>query len=180
MRTKVTTKTRMNITLKKTETATDFENGKLRFATFSKYLLLTFLPIIFFLFSGNAQVKVANYCFGKYGREDYENISFWIKNGKRTYIEYSYGSKPKEIRLRFLGKATVNGKTGMKVKFPNNYMLFITLNGSDLLIEDKSRKYIKTFTWEYEGPINGVGTYCNVCAENKEASIEIVKKHYLQ
>jgi hypothetical protein len=144
-----------------------------------KYLLLTFLSI-FFILSGKAQVKVAQYCFGKYGKENYEHVSFQTKDGKRTHIEYSYGSKPKEIKLRFLGKATVNGKSCMKVQFPNKYILFIIPNGSDLQLKDESGKYIKTFSWEYEGPINGIGTYCNVCAEDKEAAMEIVKKSYLQ
>ncbi|HEX6426786.1 MAG TPA: hypothetical protein VF008_03830 [Niastella sp.] len=144
-----------------------------------KYLLLTFLSI-FFLLSGKAQAKVASYCFGKYGKEGYEHISFWTKDWKRTHVEYSYGSKPKEIRLQFLGKVIVHGKTCMKVQFPNKYILFITPNGSDLQIEDENRKYNKTFTWEYEGPVNGIGTYCTVCAEGKEDAMEIVKKSYLQ
>jgi hypothetical protein len=144
--------------------------------------LLPIIPILILYnsFSANAQVKVAQYCFGKNGTKDYENISFWTKNDKRTHIEYSYGSNPKKIMLQFLGKSILNEKNCFKVQFPNKYILFIIPNETVLQIRDEKGKYTKTFTWEYEGPVNGIGTFCHACAENEEVAMEIVKKNFLQ
>ena len=138
------------------------------------------LFIIVFITSSTAQVKVANYSIGRYGTERYEHLSFWIKDGKRNYIEYLYGAKPKEIKLIFLGQTILNDKRYLKVKFPNKYVLFINADGTKLSVNDEKGKYSKVFTWEYEGPVNGIGTYCDICAENEEEAIQIVKANYLQ
>jgi hypothetical protein len=145
-----------------------------------KYLFLLYLNITCIIVSGNAQEKVAQYSVGKYGTRDYEHICFRTRKGKRTQIEYSYGSHPKEMRLAFLGKFIQNGKTGIKVQFPNKHILLVFPNETDLLIKDKKGKYVKTFKWEYEGPVNGIGTFCKVCAANEEEAMEIVKGVYLK
>jgi hypothetical protein len=128
----------------------------------------------------SAQTKVANYCVGKYGTDKYEHIEFWIKDGKRTEINYSYGKDGKNIKLRYAGKDLINGDSCFKVSFPNNYTLYIVAKNERLLIVDAEGKYNKTFSWEYEGPIDGIGTFCDVCAENEEDAITVVKSAYLK
>ena len=144
-----------------------------------RLFLLTVMMSPFLPENTTAQSRVANFYTGKYGTTAYEHFSFWTKDNKRAQIEYSYGVRPKVIELVYLGLDTLNGKNSFKVRFPNKYILYITPKGSKLLIEDKKGKYTKTFTWEYEGPVNGVGTYCAICADANE-SMEMVMKYYLQ
>jgi len=125
-------------------------------------------------------MKVANYSFGKYGTETYEHLSFWTENGKNAYIEYKHGTRPTQIILN-LGQTIFNGDKSIKVQFKNKHVLFITPNGFNLNVSDESgKKYFKTLKWEYEGPINGIGTFCNVCAENEMEAMKLVKEIYFE
>ncbi len=126
-------------------------------------------------------MKVANYSFGKYGTESYRHLSFWTENGKNAFIEYKHSKEATEVKLVNLGQTVFNGKKSIKVQFKNKHVLYITPNGFNLNVSDESgEKYFKTFTWEYEGPINGVGTFCNVCAENEKKAMELVMKIYFE
>jgi hypothetical protein len=139
------------------------------------FLLTTSLLILTTL---SAQTKVANYCIGKYGTDKYEHFEFWAKDGKRTEINYSYGKDDKSVKLQYTGKDVINGDSCFKVSFATNYMLYIVIKGIHLLVVDADGKYNKTFSWEYEGPIDGIGTYSNVCAEGDEAAIMLVKSAF--
>ena len=109
----------------------------------SIFLFKIFMMVV--IYSSTAQVKVANYSIGGYGTASYEHLSFWIEDGKKNYIEYSYGAKPKEIKLTFLGQAILNGKRCLKVQFPNKYILFINADGTKLNVSDENGKYFKAF-----------------------------------
>ena len=127
-----------------------------------------------------AQIKVAGYSFGKPGTDRYEQFQFWTKDGKRTKVDYVYGKKHKEAKLQYLGKCQINDSTCFKVRFPNNFILYIIPKGPQLQVTDVSGKYNKTFTWEYEGPVNGIGTFCDICAEDDEDAMNLIRSCYLK
>jgi len=142
-----------------------------------------YLIIVLFAIPGaaiNAQTKVANYSYGKPGTENYEHFDFWTKDGKQTIINYAYGKDRKEVKLQYSGSDKVNGKDCFKVRFANNYILYIVPDEQHLQITDSSGKYSRSFSWEYEGPVNGVGTYCDVCAEDANEAITLVKSAFLK
>lgn len=144
---------------------------KARFLTFSTLLITSTLT---------AQTKVANYSFGKPGSDKFEHFDFWTKDGKPTEINYAYGKGRKEVKLRHLGKDRLNGFACFKVKFANDYVLYLTPRGRQLQVTDASGKYNKTFSWEYEGPVNGIGTFCDVCAEDDEDAINLIQSTFLK
>jgi hypothetical protein len=127
-----------------------------------------------------AQMKVAQYSFGKPGTDTYEHLEFWTKDGKRSEVNYAYGKDRKEVKLRYLGKGQLNGQTGFKVQFGNNYMLYIIPKRLQLQVTDANGKYNKIFSWEYEGPVNGIGTYCSVCADDDEDAMKLIQSMYLR
>lgn len=127
-----------------------------------------------------AQIKVANYSFGKPETDKYEHFDFWTKDGKPTEVNYAYGKDRKEAKLHYLGKDKVNGSPCFKVKFSNNYVLYILSKGQQLLVTDGSGKYNKTFSWEYEGPVNGIGTFCDICAEDDQDAMNLIQSNYLK
>lgn len=123
--------------------------------------------------------KVANYSVGKIGGNTYEHFSFWTNEGKRTDIYYNYGKNNKEIKLEYLGAKTIQGRKGFEVKFPNGLILFAIPTGNNVRVINPRGKYNKVFEWEYEGPVNGVGTACTACAEDETAAMIILKDAYL-
>lgn len=115
---------------------------KLTFLTFSTLLIWTTV----------AQLKVANYSFGKPGTDKYEHLDFWTKDGKRTEINYSYGKNRKEVKLQSVAKDKLNGSACCKIKFANNYLLYIIPKGHRLQVTDASGKYNKTFFGSMKDP----------------------------
>lgn len=129
--------------------------------------------------SALSERQLANYSTGKYGTKDYEHFSFNFRNNKKDKITYRYGVSGKNIYLKYLGPDFFNGEPSFKVKFPNNLILWvIPQTNYNLKVIDKKGSYLKIFKWEYEGPINGIGTFCAPCVGEKE-SIDLIKKHYL-
>ncbi|GAB4033956.1 hypothetical protein [Spirosoma gilvum] len=127
-----------------------------------------------------AQMKVANYSYGEPGTDAYEEFSFWINNGKRTKIDYTYGKDRKETSLQFVTKSQLDRKSGFTVQFPNQYTLHIIPMGNKLQVVDGQKKYRKTFNWYYEGPVNGIGTFCTVCAEDEKEAMRLLQTYYLK
>lgn len=123
--------------------------------------------------------KVANYSVGKYGNSNYEHFSFWTNEGERSEITYSYGKNDVKAELEFLGAKTIQGRKGFEVKFPNDLILFVIPTGNNVRVINPRGKYNKIFKWEYEGPVNGIGTFCSVCAENETDAMVILKNAYL-
>jgi hypothetical protein len=153
--------------------------ARVKQTTMKKVIFLVF-PTLLIGASLAAQMKVANYSFGKPGTVKYEHLDFWIKEGKRTEIHYSYGKDRKEVKLQYLGKDKQNGSACFKVKFTNDYVLYIIPRGKQLLVTDASGKYKKTFSWEYEGPINGIGTFCDICAQDDEDAMNLIQSSYIK
>jgi len=139
---------------------------------------ISFLILFLFFFQKGYTQKVANYSFGKLGTSEYEHFSFWEK-GSADGITYSFGKNDKEVKLKYLGKDKYEGKPCFKIQFPNSYILYIIPDKLDLKILDSAKRYSKTFSWEYEGPINGIGTFCDVCAEDEKEALKIIESNYL-
>ena len=128
----------------------------------------------------HAQNRVANYAFGKPGTAAYEHFSFWEKDGHRTSMQYAYGKDRKDTQLRYAGPTRLNGQPGFKVRFPNGHLLYLLSSGTSLKVATAPAATPKTFAWEYEGPVNGVGTTCSVCAEDATAAMRLLRSYYLK
>jgi len=128
----------------------------------------------------HAQNQVANYGFGQPGTASYEHFSFWIKDGRRTDLQYAYGKDRKDFQLRYAGPTRLHGQPGFKVRFLNGHALYLTLSGNVLKVATSPTAVPRTFAWEYEGPVNGVGTTCSVCVADAAAASRLLRKHYLQ
>lgn len=123
-----------------------------------------------------AQSTVATFACGKPGTATYEQLSFWAANGKRTNIYYSYGSTRREVKLRYAGPAAA----GFKVQFSNGHLLTVVPNGETLRVGNAKATAPKSFAWEYDGPVNGVGTFCRECAADAKSAISLVRTYYLK
>lgn len=142
-----------------------------------KQVLITIL-VGFLYFQANAQ-KVASYSTGTAGQADYESFGFWInENGQRSFITYNYGADRKESRISYLGVSNFNGVKSFKIQFSNKLTLHVMSNGEQLQIADMNGKYSKAFKWEYEGPVNGVGTFCKVCATDAKDAKTVVEQYF--
>ena len=82
--------------------------------------------------------------------------------------------------MSYAGPASVGGQPGFKVRFLNGRTLYLTPSGNTLRVSDATGKAPKAFTWEYEGPINGVGTVCSVCVADSAAAMRLIRAHYLK
>lgn len=147
------------------------------------YILTTIIFIMGAAFQASfaqetSGTKVANYSFGKMGNSNYEHFSFWTKDGKRSKIIYSYGKNEKEFELEYLAAKTIQGRKGFEVKFPNDLVLFVIPTGNNIRVINPLGNYNKIFKWEYEGPIDGRGMVCDVCAENETEAMVLLKNGY--
>lgn len=139
------------------------------------------LFIVFFLSVNSiyAQTQVANFSTGKAGTETYERFSFWVEDSDRGEIAYSYGKKGREIKLKYAGKDTMDGIAVFKVEFPNNEIFYVIPQKTYLKIVNKKANYNKNFRWEYEGPVNGIGTWCDACTQDGKESVALIRKYFL-
>jgi len=127
----------------------------------------------------HAQNRVANYGAGQPGTVSYEHFSFWTNDGRRTDIHYAYGKARQDVSLRYVGRARLAGKPGFRVRFPDGHLLSLVPDGNTLRVTTNGTPP-KTFTWEYEGPVNGVGTNCSVCTDDAAAAMQLLRKCYLR
>lgn len=122
--------------------------------------------------------RVANYSTGIYGMRSYEHFSFGVRDGKPEAF-YSYRNADSELPLIYGGVKDCKGSPCFQISFPNGFVLYVRPRGKDLAISDSKGTYSKIFRWEYEGPVNGRGTFCASCAENEQEAIELIQAHYL-
>ncbi|RZL34194.1 MAG: hypothetical protein EOP00_32030 [Pedobacter sp.] len=127
-----------------------------------------------------AQSRVAGYSYGKPGTDNYEQLTFWTTDGERSKVYYTYGKDRKEVEVQYIGTEEINGSMCFKIQFANKFILFITPNVKKLLVSDVSSKYNKIFLWEYEGPVNGIGTYCDICVEDEDEAMKLIETSYLK
>lgn len=127
-----------------------------------------------------AQTKVAAYSYGKPGTDNYEHLSFWVKDGKRADIYYAYGKDRKEVKLNYVSAIRATTNSGFKIQFSNSHTLSVVPGGTLLKVTDTTAKAPKSFAWEYEGPVNGIGTFCRECAADEKEAMQIVRTYYLK
>lgn len=144
----------------------------IKVALFSTITLLTAASV-------SAQ-KVANYATGKYSEPNYEHFTFGTKAGKRTEITYTYGKYGNDLPVKYLGKAAYEGKATFRVQLPNGSILYVIPSGINLKIQNADKSYNKLFAWAYEGPVNGVGAFCEVCAEDEKEAMKLLRTYYLK
>jgi hypothetical protein len=150
--------------------------------------LLSFIPALaasliagtFAAHPARAQNRVANYGLGEPGTAAYEHFSFWTHAGRRSDIHYAYGKDRNDLVLRYAGRARLAGQPGFRVRFPDGSLRYLALRGDSLLVSPTPTAAPKTFAWEYEGPINGVGTACSVCVADATAAATLLRRHYLR
>jgi len=126
-----------------------------------------------------AQNQVANYGYGQPGTAGYEHFSFWTHDGRRSDAAYAAGKNREDAQLRYLGPRQLAGQPGFRVRFLDGRTLHLVPSGTTLRVSAPGAAP-KVFTWEYEGPVNGVGTTCSVCAQDAEAAVRLLRTHYLK
>ena len=141
---------------------------------------VAFLLVLLAASPAQAQNTVANYVYGQPGTASYEHFSFWTKDGQRYQMQYSYGPDRIDATLRYAGLAKVDGQAGFKVQFADGHTRYITPAGTTLRVATSPTAAPKEFAWEYEGPVNGVGTACSVCTPSAPAAMRLVRTHYLK
>lgn len=124
--------------------------------------------------------QVANYGYGQPGTASYEHLSFWTLNGRRSDVSYASGPNREDAQVRYLGPATFGGQPGFKIRFLSGRTLYVMPSGTTLRVSDAPGAAPKTFTWEYEGPVNGVGTACSVCVADSAAARRLIRAYYLK
>jgi hypothetical protein len=126
-----------------------------------------------------AQRRVANFSSGKPGTASYQSFSFWVTDGRRAQIVCNYGPDYAEVELTWAGSAVLNGSRYFKVQFPGGQMYHVIPQGLSLKVVGAKRQDARLFKWEYTGPVNGIGTFCEPCADERE-SMDIIKKYFLK
>lgn len=142
-----------------------------------KLPVLIAVIILGFCYNSYAQ-KVANYYTGTPGTTNYQQYSFWTKANKATKATYTYGANRNQIKITNAGKTTYHGQAGFKINLPKG-VFYVIPSGVNLKIINPATKKTELFKWEYEGPVNGIGTYCDVCAQDEKEAMSILKKYYL-
>ncbi|MBX7226210.1 MAG: hypothetical protein K1X55_09265 [Chitinophagales bacterium] len=103
----------------------------------------------------------------------WEILSF---DSEQHIITYSYAKHPEGYVLRIIGSKNVNGKAALIVAIPKiekEYFLYLNNTYEQLTFECADGSYKKTFTLGYEGPVNGIGTYCEQCANEPTEAYEL-------
>ena len=144
------------------------------FIFIKKITMKRFLILIFIILANitNAQT-VANFSTGTPGNNDFEEFSFWANHE----ITYTYGSKWKQLNIIFTG---ITSKNSFTVQFPNRHSYKVIVEASSISVIGLTTEYRKVMGWHYEGPINGIGTYCSVCTQSAEDAVKLLKKKYLK
>jgi hypothetical protein len=124
--------------------------------------------------------RVAYYSFGRIGTQSYEQLGFQVNNGQRGEITYIYGTKETEIQATYLTHDQCNGSPCFMTRLPTNLTLQIIPKDYAIKVVSDDGRYSKVFGWEYIGPINGRGTFCDVCAEDEKEAMNILQKYFLR
>jgi hypothetical protein len=150
------------------------------FASPAGVLAATLFAVALSASPARAQNQVANYGYGQPGTAGYEHFSFWTNNGRRTDIHYAYGKDRNDNPLRYGGPSRLGGQPGFAVRFEGGRTLYVVPSGNVLLVRTAPTAAPKTFVWEYEGPVKGVGTACSVCVADAAAASRLLRRHYLR
>ncbi|RFZ81651.1 hypothetical protein DYU05_17640 [Mucilaginibacter terrenus] len=147
-----------------------------------KTIRLTFLATVLVVLTSITSYaqKVANYAAGKPGTSSYRGYSFYLTGTKPTEISFRSGADRNESNVTYNGKATYNGKRCFKMTLTGNKVYYAYPVGDKLAIVNATSKKAETYTWEYEGPVDGRGTFCEACAEDEKEAMKLMKSSYLK
>lgn len=132
------------------------------------------------IFTGIGLKQVANYSVSDYGNPQYEAFSFWINEKNEPFIQYFYGENEKEVKVKYLGKAIIGNVACFKMVLNNNLILYASQEKNKLRVKNTNGTYNKLFNWKYEGPMNGIGTFCQPCTEDEKKSKDFITKYYMK
>lgn len=148
--------------------------------------LTKFLPLIFLLWiasptfaQAESSERIAYFSFGRIGTRSYEQLAFHVKDNRRGEVIYSYG-KDKSVPASYLMHDQCNGSPCFMIRLPSNLTLKIIPKGNAIKVVSDDGTYSKIFGWEYVGPVNGRGTWCDVCAEDEKEAVSILRKYFLR
>ncbi|MBD3750309.1 MAG: hypothetical protein IE931_12520 [Sphingobacteriales bacterium] len=144
------------------------------------FTILLYIQPLFFLFLQPNLKQVANYSISKYGNPKFEEFSFWIDDKNQPVINYYYGKEAKKVKVEYLGKSKIGTVVCFKMILNDKVNLYVSQENDKLRIKDLSGKYDKLFNWLYEGPVNGVGTYCEPCTQDEKESKSFISKYFLK
>ena len=124
-----------------------------------------------------AQQKThAFFMLGNYSYSKWEKLEFDLNDGVGE-ITYSYAKKPDGVKLKILGTKYIGDIKVLMVQIPGFAKTFYINpdpKKSRVQFESSDRKYNKWFPLGYEGPVNGIGTFCEQCANEPNEAFEIV------
>ena len=123
------------------------------------------------------QAKVANFSIPvtDAASPGFESFAFW-SDGSQSHVRYQWGNDGSELALTLLGPSSDGSRFG--VSFPNGLVLDIAPTDKGLRVRDRKGRYDKTFGWQYEGPVDGRGTFCAQCVDEQDATA-FVREHFL-
>lgn len=150
-----------------------------------RFLLLAALGLLAAAPRAQAQERnrVANYYAGTPGTASYEHFSFWSTAGRRGDMQYSQGagqSDQNDATLRYAGPTRLQGQPAFKVRFAGGKVLYVAPRDTALLVATSATAAPKIFQWEYQGPVNGVGTACSVCTPDAKAAVQLVQGYFVR
>ena len=144
-----------------------------------KPILIAFLSLIIFTLEGKCQEVKKTHAFfmiGNYNYPKWEKIEFDLTaNGKE--ITYSYARKSEGIKLNIFGPKKIESSKVLMVKIPvlsKVYYITPDKKNKRIIMKSADGKYNKKFLLGYEGPVNGVGTFCETCANEPDDAFKIV------
>lgn len=128
--------------------------------------------------------RVANFAYKTFNAEDFEAYGFWVTGNEVGDINYSYKTPEgdiKTMKLQYEGTEMLSGEKAFKVLFPNNLRLYVVPRiNNTLKVASLDGTYSKVFRWLYEGPVEGRGTFCEVCAGNAQEATKLLRTYYLK
>ncbi len=144
-------------------------------------MIKPFLVMAILCLSYPAQdVHVATWSTGTPDSDNYESLSFWIKDNHRAYIRYAHGKDAEGVDLSWLGSDTLPGVRGFRISppQPGAGVLSIIPQGSDLHVFDRDSHYDKAFHWENENDSTGAEAPCTICAQNGKQAIGWLRRYF--
>lgn len=128
-----------------------------------------------------AQEKThAFFMVGDYTSPNWEKLSF-DKTKAGQILTYAYKQRENGVRLQPVGTKSVNGQRVLLVRLPGlsqPYEIRRDRAGERLIMTSQDGRYQKTFKLGYEGPVNGVGTFCATCANEPVDAFRLVDAYF--
>ena len=122
----------------------------------------------------------AFFMVGDYASPNWEKLTLDnTKSGQQ--MTYAYKQHETGIRLEPIGKKRLDGQTVVLVRMAGVgqiYQIRRDRAGQTLIMTSQDGRYRKTFTLGYEGPVNGVGTYCESCANEPAEALKLVDAYF--